>query len=244
MPTLIEHITEVCEEIGLPAPSMVMSSLDNTIKTLIRMSNREGRDQVRLNGWTELTRLHTFQTEEDEDEYDLPGDYDRLIPGTHWDRSANQFMSGPVGPQTWQVFKSGLIGSATTNRRFRIFRSATGTERKFYIDPVPDADGDTLAFEYISNAWCLGANGVTLQTEWATDTDTLLLNQDLMALGTIVRFKRAKGLAFGSEADEYDVMLRTLKGQNRPAGRLNMAGNDGEMHLIDRTNIPETGYGS
>lgn len=244
MTTLLAWLTKVCNEIGLPVPSQAIGSSDNSMRTLLTMSNREGRDLVREVQWEALTRLYTFTTVSGQGEYDLPSDFDRLIVDTEWDRSGTQPLIGPFGPSSWQSFKSGVGAAASVGRRFRIYRSQTSTGRKIYIDPVPADDGATLAFEYVSNCWCLNANGVTLQTEWATDTDTPLLNEDLLALGTIVRFRRSKGLAFASEADEYASLLASLKGSDKPAKRLDMGGGGEDFRLLDTCNIPDTGYGS
>lgn len=242
MGTLLEIVQGACDEIGVTSPTIVVGSTDQTIRTLLSMSNREGREIARAAAWTVLQRTYTFTTVNGQAEYDLPSDYSRLIYDTEWDRSQRRPLIGPVSPQRWQELKSGLLGSGLAGKRYRIERASSGTGRKIYVDPTPGTSGETLAFEYISDQWCVNAAGNTLANAWAADTDIALVNQDLMTLGLIVRFKRSKGFAFGSEADEYAQMFATLVGQDRPAPSLNLAARRG-LHLLDYCNVPETGYG-
>lgn len=242
MATLLSIIQDATDEIAVARPTAVISNTDQQIRTLLQMSNREGRDLAKIADWTVLQRLHTITTEEDEAEYALPADYSRLLRETEWDRTDKRPMMGPTSPQEWQSIKSGLIGQGVVDRRFRIYRASTGIGRKVYIDPTPTVDGDTLSFEYISSYWCASAGG-TAQAEWAVDTDVPILDADLMTLGLIVRFKRAKGLDFASEADEYQQILSREIGQDRPALVLNLASR-GRMRLIGVGNLPESGFGS
>lgn len=245
MATLLQIVDDAVDEIGnIARPSVVYASTDRTVQRMLALSNREGRDLMRSNPWTVLQRIHTFTTVASQSEYDLPADFDRLISGTEWNRSAYQRIGGPLTPQQWQVIKSGLIGTGSIGKRYRIYRSATSATRKFQVDPTPTSDdeGETLAFEYVSAYWCASSGG-TAQAAWAADDDTSLLDDDLMRLGLIVRFKRSIGLDFASEADEYAQILMRAKSQDRPARTLSMVPRP-DLRLISPLNLPETGLGS
>lgn len=238
MATLLSIIEEAVREIGhIAVPSVVVGSTDRAVLRMLFLSNREGRELMRAKTWTVLQTLHTFDTVDSTEEYSLPSDFDRLLPETEWDRTNYRPLLGPLNAEEWEVLKSGLIGSGVVGRRYRIVRSATTTSRTIRIDPTPSS-ADTLAFWYISKNWCASSGGTT-QAAWAADTDVLLLDSDLMVLGTILRIKRAIGLEYASEADEYKQLLERTSAQDRPARVLSLSPSSG--NLIGLENLPETG---
>lgn len=86
-----------------------------------------------------------------QDRYALPEDFDEAINRTHWDRYNRWELVGPLTPQHWQFYKSGLIAQ-TPRRRFRV---SGMQDNKFTINPPPGTAeaGQYLAFEYQSLNW-------------------------------------------------------------------------------------------
>lgn len=164
-------------------------------------------------------------------DYELPGDFERPIDNTFWDRTRYWQMRGPMSPQQWQVYRSSVIGRASVERRYR-FRSVyapggltiggggggvgTGTTgaqagfRKYIsIDPIPLDNGANLVFEYVSNGWCQGTSGVTAgvpQNRWTADTDVGIDEQMeyLISLNVTWRLLRRLGLSYSEELDEFE----------------------------------------
>jgi len=242
MATLLSIVQSCCKEIrSVASPSTVIGNSDGQIASLLAMANRSGRSLAKDHDWTVLERLHTFATD-GTGEYDLPDDYSRLIRQTEWNRSDKDPLVGPTSPQVWQAIKSGSVGASVVNVRFRINRASSGVGRSIYIDPATNT-GETLAFEYISNGWCASSDGATIQTAWAADTDIPVLDEDLLTLDLICRWKRSNGLDFASEADELMQIFGVEAGQDRPAPVLNMASGGGGVRYLDASNLPDTGYG-
>lgn len=242
--TLLTIVSDAVRELGnIAVPSVVIAATDPTVLRMLALSNREGRDLARAAKWTVLQRLHTFTTTDGEDEYALPDDYDRLLPGTEWDRTDSRPLIGPLSPEQWEAIQSGSLGSSVIGTQYRIVRTASTYTRTIRIEPTPDSAsaGATLAFWYQSNYWCR-ANGGTVQGEWAADNDVSLLDRDLMTLGLIVRFKRAVGLEYASEASEYDQIFSRTVAQDRPAPTLSMTPSMG-VRLLGVGNLPESGFG-
>lgn len=242
MVTLSSIIQNVCDELSLPRPTSVVGNSDQTARTLLAHANKVGEDMMKVADWTVLTRLHSFTVVSGTAEYALPTDYDRLLRETEWDESNNRPLVGPTNEITWRTLKSSSLGSGIVGYRFRIFRGSSGVTRKIYLDPTPGNSADNLSFEYISNAWCADAAGTTLQTAWAADTDIPILDATLMELGIQLRYRRSRGLEFGSEADEYRTWLATLKSHDRPSPVISMTRGE-SLPLLDWRNVPETGYG-
>jgi hypothetical protein len=240
--TLLSMIQDAADELTLSRPASVISSTDQTARTLLAHANREGQTLVKAFKWTILNKVHTFVTVNGTEEYALPSDYDRLVADTEWDRANTWPLIGPLNGVEWQTIKSGSIGSGAVGRRYRVVRASSGNTRKIYVDPVPDVDDDTLAFEYVSNGWCASAAG-TPQTVWTADDDVSILDEMLMKLGIQVRYLRGRGLDYAGMADEYMLLFEALKGQDRPSRTLSLTPRR-YARILNLDNVPETGYGS
>lgn len=103
--------------------------------------------------WPQLSKENTFTTVNAQANYGLPGDFEKFIARTNWDRTNRWELIGPMSAQDWQFKKSGIT-QVSPRRRFRIKGSA---DNVFYIDPTPDlgSDNETLVFEYQSKNWIL-----------------------------------------------------------------------------------------
>lgn len=241
--TLLQLIQDACDELNLPRPTAVIGNTDDTIRTLLFMSQRMGRQLMRAHDWTILQRTHTLATVSGTEEYSLPADYNRLLGETQWNRTTKQPMLGPTNPIEWQIIKSGGLGSGIVSQRMRIYRASSGVTRKIWIDPAPTS-ADTLAFEYISDYWQASTGG-TAQATWTVDTDVSLLDDDLLTLATVVRFRRSKGFGYASQAQELNELFDILVTNDRPAPPLNLAGSRGNVaRLLDESNFSGVGLGS
>ena len=149
-------------------------------------------------------------------------------------------MRGPQSPQQWQLYKSSVIGRASIQRRFR-FRRINGNV-VFSIDPVPTDNLTPLVFEYVSNAWCQSSGG-TPQSLWEADTDTGILDEDLLMLGTRWRVYARLGFDYQSELDEYETEVSKAMAVDGGAAILDLAPAD-RLTLIGPWNLPETNFGN
>jgi hypothetical protein len=242
---LLQILSNAAAECSVTRPETVINNADEDVRRLLQMSRKGGRQMVKMADWTVLQRLHTITTDSANTtgEYALPDDYGRLLGETVWDRSGQRPMAGPVNPQEWQNLKSSGFGGSNIYEKFRIYRASTGVGRSVYIHPVPTVSAETRAFEYISKHWCVNEDLVTTQDDWVADSDVAILDQDLLTLDLIVRFKRSIGLDFTSEAQELEDMLSTEKGQDRPSPAVSLNSHT-RLHLIGWANVPEQGYGS
>jgi hypothetical protein len=172
-------------------------------------------------------------------DYALPSDFERPIDSTMWDRSRYWQMRGPMSPQQWQLYKSSIIGQASVQRRFR-FRKIQGAMR-FSIDPVPTDNASPLVFEYVSNGWCQSQSG-TPQNTWLADTDTGILDEYLLMLGTRWRVLRRLGFSYSEELSEYESEVSKAMASDGGAAILRLVPLEG-LSLLGPWNIPETGFG-
>lgn len=243
--SILDTVNDAADELVLPRVTSVLGTTPSDFERLMAaLVNRQGRAlrDAKENGWTVMQRLYTFVTAAGTDEYSLPSDYVQLINDTVWDRSLISPAQGPLSPAQWQTIKSGLIGTGAYSRRFRVVRSASAVTRKFIIDPTPTAI-ETVAFEYLSEDWCCSSDQLTTREKCTADTDLVLFDDDLMTMGIIWRYKRAKGFEYVSALAEYNERLDQMMSNDAPAAGIRLSG-PAPMRFIGYDNIPETGYGS
>jgi hypothetical protein len=148
--------------------------------------------------------------------YDLPSDWERQIPQTEWDRTNRWPLLGPVSPQDWQSFRSGIV-YAGPRQQFRIANNFVN------IAPNPPA-GLLFAYEYISNAWVRSNTGVE-QSSFLVDTDTTIFDDSLLLTGLKSQWKAAKGLDGSYDMAEFRSLLEVMKSQDHSAPMLSLSPN-------------------
>lgn len=62
MATLLQNIQDVCLELGLPVPTVVASTTDETVKQLQALYNRVGDTLTTENNWQALAKEYRFET--------------------------------------------------------------------------------------------------------------------------------------------------------------------------------------
>ena len=166
--------------------------------------------------------------------YDLPPDYETITDRTHWDKSKHWEMLGPEDAQQWQWLKSGYI-STGPRVRWRILG------QYFQIWPIMNTS-EYLGFEYRSKGWARGADD-SVKNSFTADTDTTVFDDQLMIMGTKLRYWQIKGFDTTALQQEYDRYLSVAKANDKGAPNLSFAPYPSKV-LIGYANIPDTGYGS
>lgn len=211
--SLLTIISNAATKIGVSVPYSVIGNTSQEVAELLSFAQEEGRELVRRHNWQAIRKEKTFTSLAAEEQEALPSDFDHFINETFWNRTRKHPLFGPLTPQQWQYNKS-WVSSPVTD-------SFTVRGNKILINPVPAA-GQTIAYEYISKNFCQTSGG-TGQSEWASDTDTGVLEESLMELGIIVRFKLSKGLDAAADIAKYDTQVMVAKGIESPKATLNMS---------------------
>lgn len=224
--SLLQMCQDVTDEIGIERPSTIIGNTNDTARRILQTAKREGRSLLKTYYWSFLAREHTFTTVDSQASYSLPSDFDRIIPHTQWDRSNEWRLWGPLSPQEWQFVKSG-VAEEGPRRDYRI-KANSGTNELF-VSPTPDSGsaGETLVFEYITDEWAEDSGG-TGKNDLTADTDTVRFDDELFRLGLIWRFKRALGMEYITEFDEYERLLNVRKAGDGDMPRLRM-----DLHFWD-----------
>lgn len=192
--TLLSVVSGACERLGLTRPAAVATTNDQTISQILGLAQEEGKDLVKRHTWQALQAEHTFPTVNGTESYALPSDFDAVIKDTVFNRTRRRRMVGDLTPDQWQQTKSSLV--TMVNPAFRIRGSL------FLISPTPNSI-ETVAYEYLSKNWVLSASLVG-RDFWAADTDTSVLDEEVMTLGIKWRWKKAKGLDYAEDFNSYE----------------------------------------
>ncbi|WP_448206490.1 hypothetical protein [Azospirillum sp. sgz302134] len=230
--SLLTIIQDAADLIGLPRPAVVVSSADTTVRQMLAHANAEGRALAARWPWTVLQKeaVVTVQAQEDQGALEtlMPG-FGHVLNRTEWDRSKRWPLGGPVSPQHWQQLKS-----VTALGPFYSFRIVGG---RLKLIPAPKQAGEVMALEYVSRFWCQSAGGAG-QDRWAADTDTGVLDEWLMTLGLVWRFKQSRGLDYGEDMASYERQAADAMGRDGGRRTLDLGQSEGER-FPPRVSAPE-----
>ena len=226
------------KEIGeFEVPTSFVGNANLTAVQMLALVDRSGRTLARNHQWQRLTKEDTFTTTATEEQSSvLNADFWYFRSMTWWDRNNQWPLAGPATAAQWQAFKGSQI-QITAPYVFRQRGNA------ILLYPVPTA-GLTIAYEYQSKYWVdTNADGAGDAAQFAADTNTALIDEDLITLDVIWRFKKAKGLPYAEEMAEFEMARAMLFGRDADKKSVN---------LVRRPRAPElpflypveSGYGS
>lgn len=222
--SLLTIIQNVCAEIDLDQPTAVMSSADPQIGQLRVLSYRAGKDLLKDHDWSTLVVRRDFTaTGTIPETAEPPSDWARYVANSKiWNVSRLWQMNGPVEPQTWERLT--ILNSNPVPQIWRML----GGKLAFY----PNDISETIRYEYVSKYWIAVSGGTTYAETWANDTDTARFPEDLLELSLIWRWKRAKGLDYAEELENFERAKESAIGADRAAAPM-------DISLPNRGQVPD-----
>lgn len=237
METLLEIVTQACDELGLPRDTSAATSTNPQTRQMVALLNAAGYDLMRRHAWGDLVNLQTFPTVASTSDYSFSDmsvdDFDRFVNETHWDRTNQQFMIGPITPQEDRSLREGLTASVSIYKKYRVLGHTSGLR----IWPTPDAV-ETLVFEYVSNNWARSSAGDG-QATFEADSDTSVFDPWLMVKELKFRFRAAKGLEATALEMERTMMRDELIAADLGGRTLRMDGGTMDTRFATLNNVPE-----
>jgi hypothetical protein len=164
--------------------------------------------------WQTLRKEGTFTALAQETQTSiLPSNFDRFVPETFWDRTNDKLIVGPIDSVEWNSKKAA---------------GYSGTPRFIYrgdsVLVVPAfAGGESLAFEYVSKNWCQSSGG-TAQSAWAADTDTGILDEELLIYAGIFEYLDSEGQPSGNALAQLRNYMKILTKNDRRVSGIMAAG--------------------
>lgn len=179
-------------------PNSVFASDDEICVEIASLANEAATDIMKAHDWQALTKLCTFTGDSATESWPLPSDYDRMVNGTDvhsgtwiWQRYTNTGLDG------WLQLKALL--PAIPPGYWNILGGSMG-----FVPTI--ATGDLAQFYYISNQWAQSAGG-TGKTAFDRDDDLFVLDDRLLTLALIWRWKSMKGMDYQEDIRSYDIAL-------------------------------------
>jgi hypothetical protein len=212
--SLLTICQNAADEVGITQPSSVVGNTNTEAQKLLRYANKIGNRLMKKVPWETLRTERTFTALNQEIQNEiLPSTFDRFVPETFWDRTNRFLLAGPVSSTEWNSMK----GSGDVSGRKFLLRGGV-----ISIYPVPSG-GQLYAFEYISNYWAQTAAGVAKE-KFTLDTDTSLINEELVTQALIVAFLKSEGLPYLEAQQEYNEYFETMLENDQPSSGIMMSG--------------------
>lgn len=198
---------KVMREIGWSAPTSVLNTqLGELIQRSASMIVGLPLSRPRRSGSITMTVATT---------YALPTDFRELVPDTAYVVGNVNKVQWPTTPDEWALLKAGSVnpGAVLIVRQF-------GSNIQIH-NPL---NGNTLAYEYLSEALFSDAAGVTPKERFTANDDIWALDDDLIMLDVKWRFKKEQGMeGWQVDAAEYRTYRNSLLSAENGASAVSFA---------------------
>lgn len=205
-------------------PAAVVSSNEEINVEITALAQEAAVDIAKAHPWQALTRLATIIGTGSED-YPLPTDYDRMVQGMSVSSPSwpEWFFRDAGGLDQWTVIKS--RGFDLTPGWWIILGN------RFHVYPILNA-GNDANFYYITKDIFTATNGAP-KPEITADTDTFVLNERLLTLSLIWRWKAMKQMSYGEDLRLYEDALSQEMARDKGSKviRDNASLNRGNFHI-------------
>lgn len=190
--TLLTICNQLAENVGLATTQQVISSPKREWAEAVVMSNAVGDELARRVDFGALRRSQSLAADGTDKVYDLGADFSRIIPGI-----GVTYGQGIIRPLTQAEWAS--------------LEPVEGSPRYFLLEGrmlrlwpyLPNAMAASVRYQ--SRNWC--SNG---SAAWTSDIETSLIDENLMAKGLIVRWRRQKGMPFEDYEAEFEADLADI----------------------------------
>lgn len=171
MATILQLIQSFCYRINQPAPATIVgvaSPAEQQYLELFRFIGDNLRN--RPYQWPQLKRGYTFTTTTGTTNYQLPGDFYRLLESSQWDTTNQWPLRGPISDFNYTAREFAVVGLQTrkayriigpTNYLFSTSPYSQRSQSWFQIDPAGQNNTDQLFMGYVSCNWIWPRDWIT-----------------------------------------------------------------------------------
>lgn len=236
--SLLSICQDVADVVGLARPAAILTGTDQLSRQMLGFM-KETLEELSLMDWPILQVPYQFATVVNQQAYALPADFGREIADTAFLASQYYSMRGSMTPGDWQRNRNALP-SQIGRYKFRFF----GLPLKLNVTPVPGTV-EQVVLEYATLFRVIKAADGLPALAFTDDADISIVPEDLMRKGLKWRIRRAKGLDYSEEFNDYEIARAQRIAQSLALGSMAVAyrsqiesGADISMGFI-----PEFGFG-
>ena len=182
MATLKTILNNVLAQSGFLERGSFTSANDPDDKQMVAISNRVAYEIMNFWKWPELRNSFQVNIKDAQTRYNLPDDYQDLVPNSAWETDGEREVEFPVADSRWFMYKFTTWSDGGTIRVRKY-----GNEIEIH-DPV---GGESFQFEYVSKWPVLSEAGVRKEF-FDNDTDTWVLDDQLLVLGIQAHWMQTK----------------------------------------------------
>lgn len=181
-------------------PTTVFSSIEPMEVEMADLSTDVAVDIMGSHDWRALTKFHTITGDGVQSSFDLPSDYDRIVLAQRITDTSN-WLWGYTAAQSleeWMTITNSGFAAITPGWWIIL-------DGKMQFSPAPSS-GSPAKFAYISRSIGRTEAGSPISA-FSTDSDSFVLDERLLTLGLIWRWKSQKGLEYAEDMANYEKAL-------------------------------------
>lgn len=199
-------------------PSEVVGSTSPMARQFLEIAQEEGDALRTCHEWSRLDIEWTITLSDDPHTEPYPEAFDRFKDKSRFWRSAvtTTPLAGPLGPAEWTL-QTNL--SSTFPGFWRRFQNGV------QILGVPTTE--TVSTSYVTKNWIINDGLQPTISEWGADSDTCVFADRLMVLGIRWRWKQSKGLEYGQDFEDYELMRFQMISQDTSIETISTSAPDG-----------------
>lgn len=209
--TILSVCQDAAVKLNQPKPSSVFSTSDSFATELLLQAKETAASLLEEeHDWRDLTKLATLQGDATTIAFPiatLVPDYERIIKGgkLHSRRFRNAMFRPARDLDEWLFLNDSLLVGSPGN-----WIILGGSVQVF--PPMPS--NDSARFYYISNKVIRSAAGDE-QTDFLADTDTFVLNERLLMLGIVWRWRADKRMEYAEDLKNYEIAKQSYIGKDK-----------------------------
>jgi hypothetical protein len=233
--TLLTAINEAQRELSLAVTSAVVADGQETQNLLFRLANKAVKDLLKRTEYhfPALTRGHSFTASlASLQASGKPTNFKRCLADTIWNASTDRSIAGPIDPREWAIANGAPIVPAVT--QYAMFRYDG-----LHIFPAPTV-AETITYEYLINTPVLAVDGVTYKTAFTLDTDSFVMDEEILTLDVVWRYLRVKGRDYAEALKDFELALAGESVAQTGSRRVSIA--LPETDMLSTGNIPEMNF--
>lgn len=209
--TVLSAVQAAAPWIGISVPTVLFSATDRTSVEMQHITNECAKAIAEDYDWQRLRTLATITGDGTDTSFPLPTDYARMLKKASLWPSAqpNTPMLHIVDTDRW--LQEEVQNYQTVTNRWTLY----GNEIR--IKPAM-ANLATAKYFYISKYLVVATGGsAPTKTDFTLDTDELFVDERLLKLSIIWRWKAAKGRPYAEDLENYTRALDTVTGNDKGA---------------------------
>ena len=205
--TVLSVIQSACTSgIALARPTSVFGSSVREMQELAAVAQETAEMIASAHEWEELNQITTITGDGTSEDFNLPTDFDRMLEKSQlWTSSLETPLTPVSDRDEW-------LGLDIQSFDF-VVNAWIKYGGQIHIKPAP-ANAEEIKYWYQSNL-IVAPNAGANKAEFDTDTDTFRLDERLLKLGIIWRWREMKGLPYAENMADYERALSKRIAQNK-----------------------------